>query len=160
MSMDRGTDKEDVVHTYNGLLLSHKRMKQRHLQQYGCIILSEIIQTEKENITFLKQHKWTYLQNRNRRRDLKTKVTVTKGEMWWGVINQELGMNTHTLLYSYTRQITSKDLLFSTGNSTQCSVIIYMGKNFLKRMNICTCIIESLSIHLKLTQYCKSIILQ
>jgi len=25
MSNDRGTDKEDVVHTYNGILLSHKK---------------------------------------------------------------------------------------------------------------------------------------
>ena len=27
MSMDRWTDKEDVVYTYNGIPLSHKRMK-------------------------------------------------------------------------------------------------------------------------------------
>ena len=25
MSIDRGIDKEDVVHTYNGILLSHKK---------------------------------------------------------------------------------------------------------------------------------------
>ena len=25
MSIDRGTDKEDVVHIYNGILLSHKK---------------------------------------------------------------------------------------------------------------------------------------
>ena len=25
MSIDRGTDKEDVVHTYNGILLRHKK---------------------------------------------------------------------------------------------------------------------------------------
>ena len=25
MSLDRGMDKEDVVHTYNGMLLSHKK---------------------------------------------------------------------------------------------------------------------------------------
>ena len=35
-------------------------------------------------------------------------------------------MNTHTLLY--LRQVTNKDLLYSTGNSTQYSVITYMGK--------------------------------
>ena len=27
MSIDRGVDKEDVVHIYNGILLSHKRNK-------------------------------------------------------------------------------------------------------------------------------------
>ena len=51
---------------------------------------------------------------------------VTKGETWWGGINQEVGMNIHTLLC--IRQITNKDLLYSTGNSTQYSVITYMRK--------------------------------
>ena len=51
---------------------------------------------------------------------------VTKGETWRGEINQELGMNKHTLLY--IRQITNKDLLYSTGNSTQYSVITYIRK--------------------------------
>ena len=54
------------------------------------------------------------------------KLTVTKGETWGGGINQELGMNTHTLLC--IRQITNKDLLYSTGNSIQYSVITYMRK--------------------------------
>ena len=66
-----------------------------------------------------------YLQNRNRLTDIKNKLTVTKGEMWRGGINQELGMNIHTLLY--IRQITNKDLLHSTGNSAQYSVITDMG---------------------------------
>ena len=36
MFMERFMDKEDVVHTYNGTLLSHeKRKKQCHLQQHG-----------------------------------------------------------------------------------------------------------------------------
>ena len=57
---------------------------------------------------------------------------VTKGETWvGGVINQELGINTHTLLY--IRQITSKDLLYSKGNATQYSVITYVGKECEKK---------------------------
>ena len=51
---------------------------------------------------------------------------VTKGEMLWEGITQELRINTHILLY--IRQITNKDLLYSTGNSTQYFVITYMGK--------------------------------
>ena len=43
-----------------------------------------------------------------------------------GIINQEFRINTHTVLY--IRQVTYKDLLCSTGNSTQYSVIIYMRK--------------------------------
>ena len=52
---------------------------------------------------------------------------ITKGETWGGGgINQELGMNIHTLLY--IRQIANKDLLYSTGNSTQYPEITYMRK--------------------------------
>ena len=51
---------------------------------------------------------------------------VTKGEMLGGGIKQKLGINIHTLLY--IKQITNKDLLYSTGNSTQYSVITYMRK--------------------------------
>ena len=43
---------------------------------------------------------------------------------WW--IDQQFGINIYTLLY--IKQITNKDLLYSTGNSTQYSVITYMGK--------------------------------
>ena len=43
-----------------------------------------------------------------------------------GVINQKIGIDTYTLLY--INQITNKDLLQSTGNSTQYSVMTYMGK--------------------------------
>ena len=52
------------------------------------------------------------------------KKTFPKEEMGWG--DQELGMTPHTLLY--IRQITNKDLLYSTGNSTQYSVITHMRK--------------------------------
>ena len=41
-------------------------------------------------------------------------------------INQEPGINIHTLLY--IKQIINKGLLNSTGNSTQYSVMTYMGK--------------------------------
>ena len=35
MSINRGMDKEDVVHIYNGLLLNHK-------QEQNCIICSDV----------------------------------------------------------------------------------------------------------------------
>ena len=35
MSISRGMDKEDVVYMYNGILLSHQKMKSCHLQQRG-----------------------------------------------------------------------------------------------------------------------------
>ena len=43
-----------------------------------------------------------------------------------GLINQELGINIHIILYK--RQATSKNLLCSTRNSAQYSVRIYMRK--------------------------------
>ena len=66
--------------------------------------------------------------NRNRLTDIENKLMVTKGEMWveGGGINQELGMNINIILN--IRQITNKDLLYVTGNSTQYSVINCMRK--------------------------------
>ena len=51
------------------------------------------------------------------------------------------GEHSHTTTYN---QITSKDLLYSTENSTQYSVITYMRKESVKRMNTCVCITDSL----------------
>ena len=56
---------------------------------------------------------------------MEKKSYVTKEETQGGGINQELGINTHTLLYII--QIT-KVVLYSTGNSIQYSVITYMRK--------------------------------
>ena len=47
-----------------------------------------------------------------------------------GGINQEVGINMNILLY--IKQIINKDLLYNTGNCTQYSVIIYMGKEYEK----------------------------
>ena len=55
---------------------------------------------------------------------------VTKGETWRGGISQEFGINTHTTKY----EITNKDLLYSTGNSTQSFVITYIGKESEKEL--------------------------
>ena len=59
-----------------------------------------------------------------------------------GGINWEIGIDIYTLLY--IKEITNKDLLYSTGNSTQYSVMAYMGKESKKRMDICICITDSL----------------
>ena len=53
---------------------------------------------------------------------------------YWGEkregINQEVGTDMFTLLN--IKWITDKDLLYSTENATQYSVMMYMGKQFLK----------------------------
>ena len=52
MSIDRGMDKEDVVHIYNGILLSHKPTEKMTFaatwMELEIIILSEVSQTEKD----------------------------------------------------------------------------------------------------------------
>ena len=51
-----------------------------------------------------------------------------------GGINWEIGMDIYTLLY--IKETTSKDLLYSTGNSTQYSVMAFRGKES-KKVYIC-----------------------
>ena len=45
---------------------------------------------------------------------------------WEGGINKEFEIKIYTLLY--IKQITNKDLLYSTGNYAQYLIIIYKGK--------------------------------
>ena len=83
---------------------------------------------------------------------------VTKRQRLGGGINQEIGINTYALLY--IKQITSKDLLYSTGNSTQYSLITYKGKESEKEQIYVYVKLNHFAVHLKLTQHCKSTILQ
>ena len=61
--------------------------------------------------------------------------------------NWEIGIKIYTLWY--IKEVTNKDLLYSTRNSIQYSVITYVGKKIWKRVDICICI--HFAVHLKLT---------
>ena len=81
------------------------------------------------------------LQNKNWLTDLKIKLMVTKGETWEENTSQYTGIDIYTLLY--INQITNKNLMYSTGNSTQYSVKIYVGKESEKKMDIYIYITDS-----------------
>lgn len=76
-----------------------------------------------------KGYKCTYLQNRNRFIDFENNLRVTKGDRWeergmdWG-----FGIGICTLWYMESLANANKDLLCTTGDSAQCSVITCMGK--------------------------------
>ena len=63
------------------------------------------------------------MQNRNRDIDVENKHMDTKGVKEGVGKNCEIGIDIFTLLILCIKQMTSENLLYSTGNSTQCSVV-------------------------------------
>ena len=64
------------------------------------------------------------LKEKNRASNVENKLTVTKG---WGR-RDKLGDLVDIYALLYIKQVTNKNLLYSPGNSTQCSIMAYMGK--------------------------------
>ena len=88
MSINRGMDKDDVLHIHDGILLSHKKWNNAtcsNMDDLEILIPSEVRQwkTNIYNITYMwnlrKGYKWTYLPNRNIRTDFEDKLMVQKG---------------------------------------------------------------------------------
>ena len=48
--------------------------------------------------------------------------------------NWEIGIDKYILLF--VKEITNKDILYSTKNSTQCSVMVYIGRRIKNRVDI------------------------
>ena len=67
-------------------------------------------------------------------------------------IVREFGTEVYTLLY--LKQITSKDLLYSTGNSAQCYVAAWMGEEFGGEWIHLYVWLRPFAVRLKLSQYC------
>ena len=89
MPIDRQMDKEDVVHIYNGILLSHKKERNWVIwwdvdESRDC--LTEWSKSERE-ISYInaymwnleKWYRWTGLQGRNWDTDVENKCMDTKG---------------------------------------------------------------------------------
>ena len=91
---DRGLDKEDIVHRYNGLLFSHKKEWNNVIcsntdgprDYYAKWSKSDRKRQISYDITYIeskkKLYKLIYLQNRNRPTNFENKLMATKGEMW------------------------------------------------------------------------------
>ena len=75
-----------------------------------------------------------------------------------GVMNWEIGIDIYTLLC--IKQVTSKNPLYSTGNSTQYSVMTYMGKESKKEWIYVYVELIHFAVQQKVTQHCKSSMLQ
>ena len=92
-------------------------------------ILSEVSQTEKTNdITYVRHLKdnaneFIY-KTETDSQYIENKFMVTKRKVGGG-INEEYGTNRYTLLY--IKQVSNKDLQYSTGNYIQYLVIAYNG---------------------------------
>ena len=140
MSIDRWMDKEDVVHIYNGILLSHKKNKiipfAATWMQLEIIVLSEVGQRKTNTIwyhLYVKSkiwHKRTYLWNRNRIRHIENRLVVAKGEGDGRRLDWDFGFSRCKLVY--TEWVNNKVLLYSTGNCSQYPVINHNGKEYEK----------------------------
>ena len=67
-----------------------------------------------------------YMQNRNRLTDIENKLVITKVAMEGGGTNEEVVSDIYRLLC--IKQISNKDLLYSTGKAIQYRATMYMGE--------------------------------
>ena len=74
------------------------------------------------------------------------------GEEWGEGIIREFGIDMYTL--PYLKWITNKDLLYSTGNSSQCYVAAWMGGEFGGEWIHVYVWLSPFAVHLKLSQHC------
>ena len=82
----------------------------------------------------------TNLQSGKKLIDLENELVVAEGqEEGWGRDSWHAGMNMYTLLY--IKWITNKVLLYSTWNSAQCYMAVWMGEEFEGEwIRVCVCV--------------------
>ena len=91
MSINRWMDKEDVVHIYNGILLSHKNKVMPFAARWMDLEIIILIEVKQRQISYdttymwnlKKWYKWTYLRNRNRLTDSENKLMGTSLVAQW-----------------------------------------------------------------------------
>ena len=134
MPIGRWMDKEDVVHIYNGILLSHK--KEQNWVICRDVDGSRVCHTEWSKSEGEKQisnintdmwnlekwYRWTGLQGRNWDTDVENKRMDTKGGKLrggggGGVMNWAIGIDMYTLMCM--RLMTNENLLYKKINKIQ-----------------------------------------
>ena len=75
-----------------------------------------------------------------------------RGKGWEGERGREFGMVMHTLLY--LKQVTNKDLPYSTWNSVQCYEAAWMGGEFRGEWIHAYVWLSPFAVYLKLSQHC------
>ena len=109
MSIDRGMDKDDVVHIYNGILLSHKNERSwvicrdvdgpRDCHREWSKSEKQISCINAYMWNLEEWYRWTYLQSRNRDTDVENKHMDTKeGKGGWGELG-DWDWNIYTTKY-------------------------------------------------------------
>ena len=124
---------------YKGILLSHKKERKNAIYSNvdgprDCHTeVCEVSQTEKDTYHMISLI-CGIQKNGTNEPIYKTEIEsqMQKTNLWFprekgsvGGINWEIGIDIYTLLY--IKQITNKNLLYSTGNSTQYSAMTYVG---------------------------------
>ena len=83
---------------------------------------------------------------------LREQTYGNRGEGWGEGIVREFGIDMYILLC--LKWITTKDLLYSTGNSAQCYVAAWMGGEFGGEWIHVYVWLSPFAVHLKLSQHC------
>ena len=126
MSIDRWMDKEVVVYTYNGILLSNKKEciwisshevygpRAYYTKQSKSEREIQILYINTCIWNFQGWYRWIHLQSSNGDADLENRLVDTFGEGEVGM-NSESSIETYTL--TYVKWIASGNLLYDTGSS-------------------------------------------
>ena len=141
MPLDRGMDREDVVHVYNGILLSHKKAEIMPFattwMDLEIITLVKYVRQKKTNVI---DHLYTWNLSTKEKQTLKEQTCGYQGGPRRGGMKRKFGISRCKLLYI---EWINNVLLYSTRNYIQYPVINNNGKEY-ERTCIYICTSESL----------------
>ena len=136
MPIDRGTDKEDVIH----IMKYYSTIKKDKIMPFAADT-PYMWNPERNDTNELTKQKKTHRLGKG--------TYSCCGEDWGKGMVRESGMDMYPLLYS--KWITNKNLLYSTWNSAQCHVAAWKQEAFRgKCVHVYVCL-STFGVHLKLS---------